>query len=87
MRCAGIEAMAGALSYPWRPLLRGANAAEWIDSSALREYRLSELAPEHSGDPIAAADLAAGRREREMFGQFRLHSACFGYVFPVTARS
>ena len=48
------------------------------------EKRLLELAPKYAGDPAAMAILEENSSELELF---RLHSACFGYVFLVTAKS
>ena len=60
------------------------DAAWWDDYYGPMEKRLLELAPKYAGDPVAMAILEENNSELKLF---RLHSAYFGYVFLVTAKS
>ncbi|MFM9843412.1 MAG: class I SAM-dependent methyltransferase [Dongiaceae bacterium] len=60
------------------------DAAWWDDYYGPMENRLLELAPKYASDPVANAILLESSGEIELF---RLHSAYFGYVFLVTAKS
>lgn len=60
------------------------HAAWWDDYYGPMEKRLLELAPKYARDPVATAILEENSSELELF---RLHSAYFGYVFLVTAKS
>lgn len=60
------------------------DAAWWDDYYGPMENRLLELAPKYARGSVARAILEEHRDELELF---RSHSAYFGYVFLITAKS